>query len=83
MGDVFADYDEQYPGVFYRFCFRVIFFGRNFVDPFSNGMMIGAFEYFFYKYGLLAHSVMSVWAHGTFEITSVIIAGACRADYGE
>ena len=23
-----------------------------------------------------AHSVMSVWAHGTFEITSVIIAGA-------
>ena len=39
-------------------------------------MMIGAFEYFFYKYGLLAHSVMSVWAHGTFEITSVIIAGA-------
>ena len=43
---------------------------------FSNGMMIGAFEYFFYKYGLLAHSVMSVWAHGTFEITSVIIAGA-------
>ena len=36
MGDVFADYDEQYPGVFYRFCFRVInahrFTGSDIID---------------------------------------------------
>lgn len=42
---------------------------------FSNGIMLGAFQYFFYQHGLFLHSVFSVWAHGTFEITSIIIAG--------
>ena len=44
---VFADYDEQYPGVFYRFCFRVIFFGRNFVDPFLERDDDRCFRIFF------------------------------------
>ena len=61
---------------FIAFAFGLFFSAGTLWILFSNGMMIGAFEYFFYKYGLLAHSVMSVWAHGTFEITSVIIAGA-------
>ena len=76
MGDVFADYDEQFRVSFIAFAFGLFFSAGTLWILFSNGMMIGAFEYFFYKYGLLAHSVMSVWAHGTFEITSVIIAGA-------
>lgn len=46
------------------------------MDPFLERDDDRCFRIFFYKYGLLAHSVMSVWAHGTFEITSVIIAGA-------
>ncbi len=41
----------------------------------QNGIMLGSFQYLFYGKGLLLHSALSVWAHGTFEITSVIIAG--------
>jgi len=41
----------------------------------SNGIMLGAFQYFFYQKGLLFTSVLSIWVHGTLEITSIIIAG--------
>jgi len=41
----------------------------------SNGIMLGAFQYFFYQKGLLLTSVLSIWVHGTLEITSIIIAG--------
>lgn len=41
----------------------------------QNGVMLGSFQYFFYERGLFLHSVLSVWAHGTFEITSIVIAG--------
>ncbi len=60
---------------FYAFALGVLFSGGTIWVLFTNGIMLGAFQYFFYKYGLLLHSVMSVWAHGTFEITSIIIAG--------
>jgi len=42
---------------------------------FSNGVMLGAFQTFFYKYDLLLHSGLSIWIHGTIEISSIIIAG--------
>lgn len=41
----------------------------------SNGIMLGAFQYFFYQKGLLLTSILSVWVHGTLEITSIVIAG--------
>jgi len=41
----------------------------------TNGIMLGAFQYFFYQKGLLLTSVLSIWVHGTLEITSIIIAG--------
>jgi uncharacterized membrane protein SpoIIM required for sporulation len=40
-----------------------------------NGIMIGAFEYFFHQHGLLWTSVLSVWIHGTLEISAIVIAG--------
>lgn len=43
---------------------------------FSNGIMLGAFQYFFYQKGLLATSVLTIWIHGTLEISAIIIAGA-------
>lgn len=43
---------------------------------FTNGVMLGAFQYFFYQHGLLAESVLTIWIHGTLEISSIIIAGA-------
>ncbi|MBN9380004.1 MAG: stage II sporulation protein M [Chitinophagaceae bacterium] len=42
---------------------------------FSNGVMLGAFQYFFFTKGLGWKSVLVIWIHGTLEISSVIIAG--------
>ncbi|MDU1889485.1 MAG: stage II sporulation protein M [Dysgonomonas sp.] len=42
---------------------------------FSNGVMLGVFQYFFYTKGLLATSAVSIWLHGTLEISAIIIAG--------
>lgn len=60
---------------FVAFVFGILFSAGTLWILFSNGVMLGAFQYFFFQHGLLLHSVMSVWAHGTFEITSIIIAG--------
>ena len=60
---------------FVAFVFGIFFSAGTLWILFSNGVMLGAFQYFFFQHGLLLHSVMSVWAHGTFEITSIIIAG--------
>ena len=42
----------------------------------SNGIMLGAFQYFFHFHNLLLESVLVIWIHGTLEISSIIIAGA-------
>ncbi len=42
---------------------------------FQNGIMLGAFQYFFYARGLLLASVLKIWIHGTLEISAIIIAG--------
>lgn len=41
----------------------------------QNGIMLGSFQYFFYEKGLLWESVRTIWIHGTFEISVIIIAG--------
>jgi uncharacterized membrane protein SpoIIM required for sporulation len=40
-----------------------------------NGIMLGAFQYFFYAKGLLLQSSLVIWIHGTLEISAIIIAG--------
>ena len=40
-----------------------------------NGIMLGAFQYFFYQKGLLLTSVLTIWIHGTLEISAIVIAG--------
>ena len=42
----------------------------------SNGVMLGAFQYFFYSKGLFLTSFLTIWIHGTIEISAIIIAGA-------
>jgi uncharacterized membrane protein SpoIIM required for sporulation len=41
----------------------------------SNGIMVGCFQYFFVEHGLLAESALTIWLHGTLEISSIILAG--------
>jgi uncharacterized membrane protein SpoIIM required for sporulation len=40
-----------------------------------NGVMVGAFQYFFIDKGLGLQSVLVIWLHGTLEMSSMIIAG--------
>jgi uncharacterized membrane protein SpoIIM required for sporulation len=40
-----------------------------------NGIMLGAFQYFFYSKGLFWTSFSTIWIHGTIEISAIIIAG--------
>ena len=42
---------------------------------FRNGVMIGAFQYYFFAKGLGLKSILVIWLHGTLEISSIIIAG--------
>lgn len=49
---------------------------------FTNGIMLGAFQYFFYTKGLLFESVLVIWIHGTLEISAIIIAGCAGLTLG-
>lgn len=40
-----------------------------------NGIMVGAFQYFFITKGLFWESFLTIWIHGTLEISAIIIAG--------
>jgi uncharacterized membrane protein SpoIIM required for sporulation len=40
-----------------------------------NGIMVGTFQYFFIERDLFWESFLTIWLHGTIEISSIIIAG--------
>jgi uncharacterized membrane protein SpoIIM required for sporulation len=42
---------------------------------FYNGLMLGAFQQFFYQQHVLKASVLTIWIHGTLEISSIVLAG--------
>lgn len=42
----------------------------------QNGIMLGVFQYLFFQYGVLKTSALTIWVHGTLEISAIIIAGA-------
>jgi uncharacterized membrane protein SpoIIM required for sporulation len=60
---------------FMCFAFGIFFsFGTGAV-LFYNGVMLGSFQYFFYAKGLLLPSMLTIWIHGTLEISAIVIAG--------
>ncbi|MEO0339862.1 MAG: stage II sporulation protein M [Bacteroidota bacterium] len=48
----------------------------------SNGVMVGAFQYFFIERGLFWESFLAIWTHGTIEISAIVIAGAAGLTMG-
>lgn len=48
-----------------------------------NGIMLGTFQYFFYQKGLFLTSFLTIWIHGTIEISAIIIAGAAGLILGD
>ncbi|MEL6862953.1 MAG: stage II sporulation protein M [Bacteroidota bacterium] len=49
----------------------------------SNGIMVGAFQYFFLEQGVFLESFLTIWIHGTLEISAIIIAGAAGLTMGK
>jgi len=49
---------------------------------FFNGIMVGAFQWFFKVRGLLLTSFLTIWVHGAFEISGIVIAGAAGITLG-
>lgn len=50
---------------------------------FKNAIMLGCFQYFFISKGLFLDSFLSIWIHGTIEISCIIIAGAAGVTIGK
>lgn len=42
---------------------------------FTNGVMLGAFHFLFFQQGLFDETILTIWVHGTLEITAIVIAG--------
>lgn len=47
-----------------------------------NGIMVGAFQYFFVEKGLFWESFLTIWIHGTLEISAIILAGGAGLTAG-
>jgi uncharacterized membrane protein SpoIIM required for sporulation len=42
---------------------------------FSNGVMVGTFQFYFTRHDLLFESFLTIWQHGATEICGIVIAG--------
>jgi uncharacterized membrane protein SpoIIM required for sporulation len=40
---------------------------------FENSVMLGSFQYFFYKYDVFWESVRGIWIHGSMEIFAIVV----------
>lgn len=49
----------------------------------KNGVMLGTFQSFLAQKGFLLESIATIWVHGTFEIYSIIVAGAAGIIVGK
>lgn len=58
-------------------CFILGLFGSlgTIIILLTNGIMVGAFQYYFYAKGFFVESFLTIWIHGTIEISAIIIAG--------
>ena len=86
-GDPFGVYNDDNPfSMFVRIAynnisvaFKAVLFGVLFgigtiFIMWTNGLMLGCFQYIFFSQGLGWESVLVIWIHGTLEISSIVIA---------
>lgn len=48
-----------------------------------NGVMVGVFQYFFIAKGLFWESFLTIWTHGTLEISAIILSGGAGLTLGK
>lgn len=68
---------------FLTFVTGVFFTLGSIIVLIRNGIMVGAFQYFFIERGLFWDSFLTIWIHGTLEISAIIIAGAAGITVGK
>jgi uncharacterized membrane protein SpoIIM required for sporulation len=49
----------------------------------SKGLLVGFFQYFFLEDNLFRKSFLSIWTHGTLEISAIIMAGGAGITLGK
>ncbi len=64
------------------FAFGLLFSVGAVMILFYNGVMVGVFQYFFYLKGLFWISFLTIWTHGTLEISAIILAGGAGLTVG-
>jgi uncharacterized membrane protein SpoIIM required for sporulation len=67
---------------FITFVFGIFFGFGTLVSLLRNGIMLGTFQYFFIERNLFKDSFLTIWQHGTLEISSIVIAGAAGFTIG-
>lgn len=68
---------------FLTFLLGVFFAIGSIAIMISNGVMVGAFQFFFFEQGVFMESFLTIWTHGTLEISAIIIAGAAGITMGK
>lgn len=61
---------------FYAFILGAFFTIGTHIILFANGIMLGAFQYYFATKGLLITTFLGIWIHGAFEISAIVLSGA-------
>lgn len=68
---------------FLAFAMGVFFGVGSIIILISNAIMVGCFQYFFVQHGLFWESFLTIWIHGTLEISAIVIASAAGITMGQ
>lgn len=68
---------------FQTFALGVFFALGTFFYLIKNAVMVGAFQFFFYEEGVFLESFLTIWIHGTLEISAIVIAAAAGITMGK
>jgi uncharacterized membrane protein SpoIIM required for sporulation len=67
---------------FFAFVAGLIFSVGTAFMLFQNGIMVGAFMSFLFQHGYVKETILTVFIHGTLELSAIVIAGAAGFQVG-
>ena len=67
---------------FLAFALGILYSFGSYYILLTNGIMLGAFQWWFYAKNLLLTSFLAIWIHGAFEISAIVIAGSAGITMG-
>lgn len=67
---------------FLTFILGIFFTVGTHILLFQNGVMLGAFQYYFATKGVFLTSFLGIWIHGAFEISAIILAAGAGITLG-